>query len=70
VQKTGFPDGQICQESVPHFLSKQENKEPCFVRYCHQGMARPGIFDGGDGLQMWRVTANILNKRLRIADKR
>jgi hypothetical protein len=24
---------------------------------------------GGDGLQIWRMVANILNKQLRIADK-
>jgi hypothetical protein len=30
---------------------------------CHQGMARPKITDGGDGLQIWRVAANILNKQ-------
>jgi hypothetical protein len=35
----------------------------------HQGMARPEIADRGDGLQTWRVTANILNKQLRTADK-
>jgi hypothetical protein len=33
-------------------------------------MARPRVADGGDGLQIWKVTANILNKPLRTADKR
>jgi hypothetical protein len=28
----------------------------------HEGMARPQVADGGDGLQMWRVTENVLNK--------
>jgi hypothetical protein len=32
---------------------------------CQHGMARPQIADGGDGLQIWRVAANILNKRPR-----
>jgi hypothetical protein len=32
-------------------------------------MARPQVADGGDGLQIWRVSANILNKQLRTADK-
>jgi hypothetical protein len=32
-------------------------------------MVRPWVADGGDGLQMWRVAANILNKQPRIADK-
>jgi hypothetical protein len=31
-------------------------------------MARPQVADG-DGLQMWRVAANILNKQSRTADK-
>jgi hypothetical protein len=35
---------------------------------CHHGMARPQVADGGDGLQMWRVAANILNKQSRTAD--
>jgi len=26
-------------------------------------MARPRVADGGDGHQMWRVAANILNKQ-------
>jgi hypothetical protein len=25
-------------------------------------MARPQVLDGGDGLQIWRIDANILNK--------
>jgi hypothetical protein len=33
-------------------------------------MARPQVGDGGDGFQIWRVAANILNKQLRSADKR
>jgi hypothetical protein len=31
-------------------------------------MARPQVVDGGDGLQIWRVAASILNKRSRTAD--
>jgi hypothetical protein len=27
----------------------------------HHGMARPRVTDSGDGLQIWRVSANILN---------
>jgi hypothetical protein len=33
-------------------------------------MARPQVADGGDGLQIWRVAANILNKQSRTADSR
>jgi hypothetical protein len=35
---------------------------------CHHDMARPQVADG-DGLQIWRVAANILNKQSRTADK-
>jgi hypothetical protein len=28
---------------------------------CHHSTARPQVADGGDGLQIWRVAANILN---------
>jgi hypothetical protein len=33
------------------------------------GMARPRVADGGVGLQIWRVAANILNKQSRTAYK-
>jgi hypothetical protein len=36
---------------------------------CHHGMARPQVADGGEGLQIWRVASNILNKQSRTADK-
>jgi len=36
---------------------------------CHNGMACPQVVDGGDGLQIWRVAMNILNKQLQRADK-
>jgi hypothetical protein len=36
---------------------------------CHHGMARPRVADRGDGLQIWRVAANMLNKQSRTADK-
>jgi hypothetical protein len=32
-------------------------------------MARPQVADGGDGLRIWRVAANILNKQSRTADR-
>jgi hypothetical protein len=31
-------------------------------------MARPQVADRGDGLQIWRVAENILNKQSRTAD--
>jgi hypothetical protein len=33
------------------------------------GVARPWEADGGDGINIWRIVANILNEQLRIADK-
>jgi hypothetical protein len=33
------------------------------------GMARPQVADGGDGLQIWRAAAKILNKQSRTAEK-
>jgi hypothetical protein len=36
---------------------------------CHHGMARPQVAEGGDGLQIWRVAENILNKQSQTADK-
>jgi hypothetical protein len=36
---------------------------------CHHGMASTKAADGGDGLQMRRVPANILNKQSRTANK-
>jgi hypothetical protein len=32
-------------------------------------MARPQVADGGEGLQIWRVAANILNKHSRTTNK-
>jgi len=37
--------------------------------FCHHSMACPWVVGGGDGLQMWRVAANILNKKLWTASK-
>jgi hypothetical protein len=36
---------------------------------CHHAMARPQVADAGEGLQIWRVAANILNKQSRTTDK-
>jgi hypothetical protein len=43
---------------------------PCYVSTCHHRIARARVADGGDGLQIWRVDANILNKKSLTADKR
>jgi len=39
-----------------------------YVVSCHHGMTRPRVTDGGDGLQIWRVAANVSNKQSRTAD--
>jgi hypothetical protein len=36
--------------------------------HCHLDVARRQVADREDGLQMWRVAANILNNQLRTAD--
>jgi hypothetical protein len=36
---------------------------------CHHSKARPWVADGWDGLQHWRLAANILNKQLWTNDK-
>jgi hypothetical protein len=33
----------------------------------HPGMADTRVTDGGDGVQIWRVAANVLNKQPRTA---
>jgi hypothetical protein len=35
--------------------------------HCHHGMARPQVAERGDGLQIWRVAVNMLNKQSRTA---
>jgi hypothetical protein len=35
----------------------------------HHSMARPWVADGRDGLQLWRLAANILNKQPWTNDK-
>jgi hypothetical protein len=37
---------------------------------CHHGMVRPQVADGGNGLQIWRVAVNIMNKQSRATDIR
>jgi len=34
-----------------------------YVGPCHHGMAHPQVAGGGDGLQIWRIAASILNKQ-------
>jgi hypothetical protein len=50
-------------------LSNAENY--LHVRWvpCHHDMVRPQVADGQNGLQIWRVAANILNKQSQTADR-
>jgi hypothetical protein len=41
----------------------------CYVGLFLHGMAHPRVSDGGDDLQIWRITANIANNQSRTADK-
>jgi hypothetical protein len=36
--------------------------------FCHHGMVHPQVAAAEDGLQIWRVAANILNKQAWTAD--
>jgi hypothetical protein len=36
--------------------------------HCHHGTARLQVADRGDGFQIWRVAADVLNKQSRTAD--
>jgi hypothetical protein len=36
---------------------------------CYHSMACPQVVDGRNGLQIWRVAANVLNKQLQTAYK-
>ncbi|KAJ4433933.1 hypothetical protein ANN_16252 [Periplaneta americana] len=50
-------------------LKPVSKMEPCIVGSYHHGMARPQVVDRGDGLQIWSVAVNILNKQSRTADE-
>jgi hypothetical protein len=51
------------------FLSLQVNG--CYVKWVphHHSMLHSQFADGGEGLQIWRVAANIWNKQLWRDDK-
>jgi len=52
-------------------ITRMENSNyqywPRYENPCHHCMVRPGVADGGDGLQIWRVAANRPNKQPRTA---
>jgi hypothetical protein len=62
--------GNACHLSVHNISSSRFlSHENLKIRIYYRTMARPQVADGGDGLQIRRVAANILNKQLRTADK-
>jgi hypothetical protein len=40
-----------------------------YIGSSHHIMVRPRVADGGDGLQIWMVVVNLLNKPSQTADK-
>jgi hypothetical protein len=45
--------------STCNFNLRRGNTRPGRWVPCHHGMARPQVVHGGDGLQIWRIAANI-----------
>jgi hypothetical protein len=41
----------------------------CKVNLAHHNMKLAWVADGGDGLQVWRINVNVLNKQSWIAHK-
>jgi hypothetical protein len=41
---------------------------PCYGGPCHHNMAGPRVSGGRNGLQIWRIGANMLNKQSRTED--
>jgi hypothetical protein len=42
--------------------------DPHYVDPCHHNMMYPHVADGEDGLHIWRIAGNILNKQSQEAD--
>jgi hypothetical protein len=54
---------------IPSIIDTKSNTHHVKWVPCYHGMARPQAADEGEGLQIRRVAANILNKQSRTADK-
>jgi hypothetical protein len=67
----GYTDRHIHSKVVEYasfyFFKVRKENNVSWVP-CHYDMERPQVVDGGDALQVWRVTANILNKQSRTTD--
>jgi hypothetical protein len=59
-----FSIGSVAEETF--FEQGSENSKQSS---CQNGMARSWVVDGGDGLQMWKVAANIFNMQSRTAER-
>jgi hypothetical protein len=59
----------IVYSGIPNLYSLQFNALHFKWIPCHHGMVHPQVMDGGDGLQIWRVAANMLNKQSWAANK-
>jgi hypothetical protein len=54
--------------SIPEDLHIYKFNGPIFVIHPN-GLAHPQVADQGDGLQIWRVAANLLNNQSRTMNK-
>jgi hypothetical protein len=62
-------DMKQCSHCLHHQGSTELHIVTHCDTHCHHGMARPQVAEGGDALQVWRVAADILNKKSRTAYK-
>jgi hypothetical protein len=63
-ENSGINNENYCNVSLIVFMFGHVSWVPC-----HHDMGRPQFADGGEGLDIWRVAANILNKQSRIGEK-
>jgi hypothetical protein len=53
-----------CTEAIYRFFSCNDAASVAAVKvFHHNGMALPQVTDAGDGLYIWRLVANLLNKQ-------
>jgi hypothetical protein len=57
-----------CLKTLLHLKSSDMFSNHVKWLHCHHGMVRPRVADKGDGLQILRVAANMLNKQSRTAE--
>jgi hypothetical protein len=58
-------------ETISHKRIKLTSESCNHVKWIpyYNGMARPQVVDGGGGLKIWRIAANILNRQSRTDDR-